>query len=67
MKRLQKFEAQATDGIDVRKVAAVEDFYDIIKAIHVDKRGSHAGQKRTYKIVSWNFPLFFCDNTLLVK
>ena len=43
---------QANEGIDVRKVAAVEDFYDIIKAIHVDTRGEHAGQKRTYRIVS---------------
>eukprot|EP00112_Aurelia_sp_Birch-Aquarium-sp1_P004521 Seg1512.7 transcript_id=Seg1512.7/GoldUCD/mRNA.D3Y31 product="Nucleolar protein 4" protein_id=Seg1512.7/GoldUCD/D3Y31 len=37
---------------EFRKVAVVEDFYDIIRAVHVDKYGSHVGQKQTYKIVS---------------
>ena len=53
MRRLEKYKPKVTDGIDVRKVAAVEDFYDIIKTIHVDKCGDHAGQKRTYRIVSY--------------
>lgn len=35
-----------------RKVAMVEDFYDIIKCAHVDERGVHAGQKKTYRVVS---------------
>ena len=37
---------------EFRKVAVVEDFYDIIRAVHVDKYGNHVGQKQTYKIVS---------------
>ena len=33
-------------------MAVVEDFYDIIKLVHVTKCQQHLGQKQTYKIVS---------------
>lgn len=38
-----------------KKVAIVENFFDIIHAVHVDlegRPGKHAGQKRTYRTVS---------------
>lgn len=38
-----------------RKVAIVENFFDIIYNVHVDlegRPGKHAGQKRTYRTVS---------------
>ncbi|XP_075928079.1 nucleolar protein 4-like isoform X2 [Petromyzon marinus] len=46
------------DGASLRRVAVVEDFYDIIYSIHVETAGGneravkHAGQKRTYKAIS---------------
>ncbi|XP_033120652.1 nucleolar protein 4-like [Anneissia japonica] len=38
-----------------KRVAVVEDFFDIIYAVHVEsdcKGGKHAGQKRTYKAIA---------------
>lgn len=38
-----------------RKVACVEEFFDIIYNVHMElggRSGTHAGQKRTYRIVS---------------
>ncbi|KAG8233957.1 hypothetical protein J437_LFUL014235 [Ladona fulva] len=38
-----------------KRVAVVEDFFDIIRGVHVDvegRAGKHAGQKRTYRAVS---------------
>lgn len=38
-----------------RKVAVVEEFFDIIYNVHMElggRSGMHAGQKRTYRIVS---------------
>lgn len=38
-----------------RKVAIVENFFDIIYNVHVElegRPGKHAGQKRTYRTVS---------------
>lgn len=38
-----------------KKVAVVENFYDIIYNVHVEmdgRSGKHAGQKRTYRAVS---------------
>lgn len=38
-----------------KKVAVVENFFDIIYNVHVDmegRAGKHAGQKRTYRAVS---------------
>lgn len=38
-----------------RKVAIVENFFDIIYTVHVElegRPGKHAGQKRTYRTVS---------------
>ncbi|KAK6990110.1 hypothetical protein BgiMline_013385, partial [Biomphalaria glabrata] len=39
-----------------KKVAVVENFFDIIYNVHVEmdgRGGKHAGQKRTYRAVSW--------------
>lgn len=38
-----------------KRVAVVENFYDIIYNVHVEmdgRSGKHAGQKRTYRAVS---------------
>lgn len=38
-----------------KRVAIVEDFFDIIYGVHVDmngRAGRHAGQKRTYRAVN---------------
>jgi len=42
-------------GARYKKVAVVEDFFDIIYNVHVEmdgRGGKHAGQKRTYRAVS---------------
>lgn len=42
-----------------KRVAVVENFYDIIYNVHVEmdgRSGKHAGQKRTYRAVSSSFP-----------
>lgn len=44
-----------------RKVAVVENFFDIIYNVHVElegRPGKHAGQKRTYRTVSTTHPIF---------
>ena len=41
----------------LRRVAVVEDFFKIIYKVHVEmggKRDKHAGQKRTYRAVSFS-------------
>jgi len=43
------------EGARYKKVAIVEDFFDIIYNVHVEmdgRGGKHAGQKRTYRAVS---------------
>ncbi len=55
----------------LKRVAVVEDFYDIIYAMHVEissdpaKAPKHAGQKKTYKAVrkARNFFLVVSDQT----
>lgn len=50
-----------------RKVAVIEEFFDIIYNVHMElggRSGSHAGQKRTYRIVSLQRLLQFPDNEL---
>ena len=40
---------------EYRRVAVVEDFFNIIYGVHVEmegRAGKHAGQKRTYRAVS---------------
>ncbi|XP_046357892.1 nucleolar protein 4-like isoform X1 [Haliotis rufescens] len=40
---------------DYKKVAVVEDFFDIIYSVHVEmdgRGGKHAGQKRTYRAIA---------------
>lgn len=50
------FRLQNSNGEPVyRKVAVVENFFDIIYNVHVElegRPGKHAGQKRTYRTVS---------------
>lgn len=48
------------EKLSLRRVAVVEDFFDIIYSMHVETGPNgeqirkHAGQKRTYKAVSKN-------------
>ncbi|CAH1772542.1 unnamed protein product, partial [Owenia fusiformis] len=56
---------QAEDAPDedrvYKRVAVVEDFFDIIYSVHVEmegRSGKHAGQKRTYKAVSRRTVMF---------
>ncbi|XP_061390891.1 uncharacterized protein LOC133326227 [Musca vetustissima] len=47
--------AKDLDKRTYRKVAVVEEFFDIIYQIHMElggRSGMHAGQKRTYRIIS---------------
>lgn len=49
-------EGTVPPGRVYKKVAIVENFFDIIHAVHVDlegRPGKHAGQKRTYRTVSF--------------
>jgi hypothetical protein len=52
------FQPHATDAQEekgYKRVAIVEDFFDIIYDVHVEmdgRGGKHAGQKRTYRAVS---------------
>lgn len=49
-----------------RKVAVVEQFFDIIYNVHVGlggRSGRHAGQKRTYRTVIISFLTFMLGNT----
>lgn len=51
-----------------RKVAIVENFFDIIYTVHVElegRPGKHAGQKRTYRTVSKNILLNLKINSQL--
>ena len=46
---------QDCEGAKFKKVAIVEDFFDIIYNVHVEmdgRGGKHAGQKRTYRALS---------------
>ncbi|XP_065061874.1 nucleolar protein 4-like isoform X2 [Rhopilema esculentum] len=61
-KRSKKHESRLQDLLcfskklfDSTKVAVVEDFYDIIKLVHVTRYKQHLGQKQTYKIISGIF------------
>ncbi|KAM9223115.1 nucleolar protein 4 isoform 4-T4 [Leptosomus discolor] len=63
---------KTTDGVGVdeklslRRVAVVEDFFDIIYSMHVETGPNgeqirkHAGQKRTYKAVTYIITPIFC-------
>ncbi|KAI4892932.1 hypothetical protein NFI96_014184 [Prochilodus magdalenae] len=50
--------AAGQEGSSLKRVAVVEDFYDIIYAMHVEissdpaKAPKHAGQKKTYKAIA---------------
>ncbi|XP_014210717.1 cell wall protein DAN4-like, partial [Copidosoma floridanum] len=48
-------DGSASTGRIYKKVAIVENFFDIIHAVHVDlegRPGKHAGQKRTYRTIT---------------
>ena len=38
--------------LEYRQVAVVEDFYNIIRSVHITERKVHVGQKKTYRAVS---------------
>ena len=38
--------------VEYRRVAVADDFFDIISSVHINERGIHVGQKKTYKAVS---------------
>lgn len=52
-----------------RKVAIVENFFDIIYTVHVElegRPGKHAGQKRTYRTVS-KFVIIILYHIIVLK
>jgi hypothetical protein len=52
---LQSNPSRGKSNMIYKKVAVVENFFQIIYTVHVEmegKAGKHAGQKRTYKAVS---------------
>ncbi|XP_012232808.2 serine-rich adhesin for platelets [Linepithema humile] len=54
-KSLNGAEGTVPQGKVYKKVAIVENFFDIIHAVHVDlegRPGKHAGQKRTYRTIT---------------
>lgn len=61
----------AQDNSSLKRVAVVEDFFDIIYAMHVEmgadpgRAPKHAGQKKTYKAVGESCMLWLTVLTLL--
>ena len=45
-----------TQVLEYRRVAVADDFFDIISSVHINERGIHVGQKKTYRAVGgyWN-------------
>jgi hypothetical protein len=73
LQTLNGAEGTVSPGRVYKKVAIVENFFDIIHAVHVDlegRPGKHAGQKRTYRTVSpfqikqhyYYFALLYLEN-----
>lgn len=61
LQMLSGAEGTVPSGKVYKKVAIVENFFDIIHAVHVDlegRPGKHAGQKRTYRTVSYTSNFF---------
>nr|XP_018907466.1 PREDICTED: uncharacterized protein LOC109037322 [Bemisia tabaci] len=44
-----------TEGRSYRKVAVVEQFFEIIYQVHVESGGKHAGQKKTYRTITQTY------------
>lgn len=44
--------ATRSQVVEYRRVAVADDFFDIISSVHINERGVHVGQKKTYKAVS---------------
>jgi hypothetical protein len=40
-----------TQVLEYRRVAVADDFFDIISSVHINERGIHVGQKKTYRAV----------------
>ncbi|XP_032234115.2 nucleolar protein 4 isoform X2 [Nematostella vectensis] len=38
--------------LEYRRVAVADDFFDIISSVHINDRGIHVGQKKTYRAVA---------------
>ncbi|KAK3710181.1 hypothetical protein QZH41_010577 [Actinostola sp. cb2023] len=41
-----------TQVLEYRRVAVADDFFDIISSVHINERGIHVGQKKTYRAVA---------------
>ncbi|XP_031551652.1 nucleolar protein 4-like isoform X3 [Actinia tenebrosa] len=41
-----------TQVLEYRRVAVADDFFDIISSVHINDRGIHVGQKKTYRAVA---------------
>lgn len=57
-------DAEGNDRISYKKVAIVEDFFEIIYNLHVCRDGKehkHMGQKRTYRAVSIYSILYYVN------
>ncbi|XP_015926304.1 nucleolar protein 4 [Parasteatoda tepidariorum] len=53
--KIPNHDSERAESVVYKKVAVVENFYDIIYGVHVDmdgRGGKHAGQKRTYKAIA---------------
>lgn len=62
--------SQITDFSAYKRVAVVENFYDIIYNVHVEmdgRSGKHAGQKRTYRAVRIKESFLFCHHRSFVS
>ncbi|EDO37772.1 predicted protein [Nematostella vectensis] len=40
--------------LEYRRVAVADDFFDIISSVHINDRGIHVGQKKTYRATSFD-------------
>lgn len=62
----------AQDSSSLKRVAVVEDFFDIIYAMHVEmgadpgRAPKHAGQKKTYKAVRWSPNTFHISGSVTI-
>lgn len=68
LQSLNGAEGTVPPGRIYKKVAIVENFFDIIHAVHVDlegRPGKHAGQKRTYRTVSVNSTYMNFENSYI--
>lgn len=55
-----------TQVLEYRRVAVADDFFDIISSVHINERGIHVGQKKTYRAVGRysDYYVFMCSDIL---